>query len=141
MFGLVCIALAIAEYWRVKANGGYPLLDKYKRSIWLPTSDGDRNPFHAHGKIKHAAVKWKSIVYVGRQHAACLLTMVDCGLPKEETQQAMMHGCGFVTEDGEFVDRHEAYRIAMENNQIVEKHGAPGVPVLYSEDLFERKLA
>lgn len=138
MFGLVCIALAIAEYWRVKANGGYPLLDKYKRSIWLPTSDGDRNPFHAHGKIKHAAVKWKSIVYVGRQHAACLLTMVDCGLPKEETQQAMMHGCGFVTEDGEFVDRAEAYRIAAEYNQIVHKHGNPDIPILYSEDLFER---
>jgi hypothetical protein len=42
---------------------------------------------------------------------------------------------GFLTTTGRFVGREEAFEIATRHNQIIEKHGSPGL--LFSEDVWE----
>lgn len=79
--------------------------------------------------IKHSAIKQGGIVYVGKRHHNCIAVMIECGLPKPITGEQ-----GFVTDKGEFVTREEALKIAVENNQIIKKHGIPSQ--LYSEDIY-----
>jgi hypothetical protein len=82
-------------------------------------------------KIAHAAIKKDGIVYVGKRHHNCIRTMADCGLSLPVTKGAIQ---GFVTDEGAFVDRKEAFVIASNANQIIEKHG--GKDELYSEDIY-----
>jgi hypothetical protein len=65
----------------------------------------------------------------GRHHTAMhglhVLTGHQTGADDEQ---------GFITSDGFFVGREEAYRIASEAGQIVDKHGPEDV--LFSEDMW-----
>jgi hypothetical protein len=81
--------------------------------------------------IKHAAIRKDGIIYIGHRHPHCIRVMVECRVSKPVTKDAEQ---GFVTDEGVFVDRQEALKIAIENNQIITKHGAKDE--LYSEDLY-----
>lgn len=76
--------------------------------------------------IVQAAIKKDGIIYVGRRHHNILGAAKPFGYLKDGEQ-------GFVTDAGEFVDRIEAAKIALECGQIA-KLGWP--PYLYSEDLY-----
>lgn len=81
--------------------------------------------------IVAAAIKQGGIVYSvprpGRHHHV-IKHMVDCGI-----EPPIFGEQGFLTEDGTFVDREEARRIAIEAGQVVN----PDHPrELFSEDLW-----
>jgi len=77
-------------------------------------------------KIKCAAIKAVSgQVFEGRNHAVCFQLMKEAGLPSERYSP-----CGFVTDEGEFVDRITAAEIAYKAGQT-KKLESP----LFSEDL------
>ena len=79
--------------------------------------------------IKHAAIKQDGIVYVGKRHHNVIAIMIECGLP------APIRGVqGFVDNNGVFVDREEALKIAEAAGQIVKKH--PPLYRLLSEDIY-----
>ena len=71
----------------------------------------------------------------GRRHSDCFMTMFILTkgnrffLGKEETQ-------GFITTKNRFVDRHEAWKIAKEANQIIENPNRYWDGRLFSEDLY-----
>jgi len=75
-------------------------------------------------------------IYYGHKHNHCLdaangelsWTMNRQQISKLEKEQ------GFVTSEGRFVGRKEAWKIAKENNQIKRQSGGEGT--LYSEDLY-----
>jgi hypothetical protein len=84
--------------------------------------------------IANAAVRFDGDVRTGRKHAEiALLWMRDRGgegIPDAEF--------GFVTDDGQFVDKHEAFRIAVEAGQV--KPPPPGIVCsLRIEDLWEKE--
>lgn len=75
-------------------------------------------------KIKCAAIKRNDgIIVEGRSHAECIQK-----LPSGTCKRGKV--MGFVTDDGTFVDRKEAARIAFNAGQIPKQ-----VTVLFSEDL------
>lgn len=78
--------------------------------------------------IKHAAIKQGNIVYVGKRHSDCFSTMYECGVDKVGAIQ------GFVTDDGEFLDRYNAAKHALRCGQIrnLKFHQNE----LFSEDLY-----
>jgi hypothetical protein len=80
--------------------------------------------------IKLAAIRQGNIVYVGRRHHDCIRWILACGL----VQPPVNGEQGFVTDEGKFVDRREAFKIARECKQIIRKHGRPDE--LYSEDIY-----
>ena len=65
------------------------------------------------------------------RHASILYATGIAGMPKE-VRFGMCQG--FVTSDGRFVSREEAFQIAAEAGQIVEHHGPDGM--LFSEDVW-----
>ncbi len=86
--------------------------------------------------IKEAAIKRKSDekVWTGHRHGDCISKIM-----KDESMEwkAVTHDKfiqGFVTDDGQFVDRHEAFKIAKECGQIKAEPWAE--PTLMSEDLY-----
>lgn len=78
-------------------------------------------------KIREAAVWFDGKVYTGLRHGDIIRSMVE--------QHAVKPPCsghqGFVTEDGHFVDRGAAARIAFEAGQIQKP-----TTKLFSEDLY-----
>ncbi len=85
--------------------------------------------------IKEAAIKRKSDgkVWTGRRHSNVFRKILD----EEGEQTIVSHEFfiqGFVTDDGRFVDRHEAFGIAKECGQIKAEPWAE--PTLMSEDLY-----
>jgi hypothetical protein len=76
--------------------------------------------------IVQAAIRKDGKVYTGRRHHNILNSVVPFGSLKNGEQ-------GFVTDDGTFVNRIEAARIAIECGQIKELSHPP---YLYSEDLY-----
>ena len=80
--------------------------------------------------ISKAAVKQNGLVYSlprpSRHHnVLCLMNSLQC--PRFDRKQ------GFLTSDGQFVDRIEGARIAIESGQI---KGLKWPPKLYTEDLW-----
>ncbi len=89
--------------------------------------------------IKEAAIQRKSDgkVWTGRRHGNCISKIftesVELGEPADAVSRDKFIQ-GFVTDDGQFVDRHEAFRIAKECGQIKAEPWAE--PTLMSEDLY-----
>ena len=85
--------------------------------------------------IKESAVQRKSDgkVWTGKRHGNCISQIFsELGIRptnKEFTQ-------GFVTDDGRFVDRKEAFKIAVECNQLLNSKEPWAAPTLMSEDLY-----
>lgn len=88
-------------------------------------------------KIKEAAISFQGKVYTGHRHHNVIRRIVaETGVKRVGAQWPQ----GFVTEEGEFVDRHEAARIALAAGQVVTgkakvQHVFNG-HTLYSEDLY-----
>ena len=84
-------------------------------------------------RIKSAAIVHKGVIYTGKSHCTIGLQMIGCGVcnrpyPSGDAQ-------GFVTDDGIFVNRTDALKIAIKSGQVeqgktVNKH------YLFSEDLW-----
>jgi hypothetical protein len=85
-------------------------------------------------KIKQAAIvsKENDRVYVGKRHNEIISEMVELyGIRPPIDQERFEQG--FITNKGEFVDRVEGARIAIESGQI---KALKWPPLLYSEDLY-----
>lgn len=67
--------------------------------------------------IKHAAIRIDNIVYVGHRHGDCYDAIVKCGVDTTQTADERVKQ-GFVTDEGEFLDRAEAADHAFECGQI-----------------------
>lgn len=65
-------------------------------------------------RIKCAALRHNGKIYIGKCHGDCF-SQEPIGVLRKAEQ-------GFVTDEGNFVDRVEGLRIAEEAGQIVEKH-------------------
>ena len=94
--------------------------------------------------IKEAAIQRKSDgkIWTGRRHSNCIHTIVkETGI---KTVDGKRFTQGFVTVEGKFVDRTEAWYIALANNQIKDIEDPYGYdysnplvkPTLFSEDLY-----
>ena len=83
--------------------------------------------YDKYGKIKCAALKLGDKVYIGKTHAHCF-AQDKKGVLRNAEQ-------GFLTENGFFVDRKLAVKIAEYFKQIRVKH--PPEDELYSEDYLE----
>lgn len=77
-------------------------------------------------KIKEAAVVHRCQVFTGKRHSDAIRKAVESTGIKP-----VIGAQGFVTEDGEFVDRKSAAVIAFKAGQIAEPKKK-----LYSEDLY-----
>jgi len=85
--------------------------------------------------IKEAAIKRISDgkVWTGRRHGNVIVTIfqeINAPVTRDKFIQ------GFVTNDGIFVDRHEAFIIAKECNQLLCPEDPWAKPTLMSEDLY-----
>lgn len=81
-----------------------------------------------------AAIKKDNIVYVGKNHAECF-TQEPKGALRDAEQ-------GFVTDDGDFLDRTQALEYAYSNHQISKElylERKQSLNELFSEDLWERR--
>ncbi len=90
-------------------------------------------------KIICAAIKVNDIdkVFYGHRHSHAISAMHD-GLSWEHSRKEIMSMKtiqGFVSSTGRFVERNEAFTIAMKNNQILDQNNTRGNE-LYSEDLY-----
>lgn len=72
-------------------------------------------------------------VFSGFRHGHCLYTMV--ALTGKRSCEVGEHIQGFLTNKNRFVDRKEAFQIALKQNQILDLNDTRGV-TLYSEDLY-----
>jgi len=81
-------------------------------------------------RIKEAAICRGGKVWTGHRHGDIIPQMV-----KEGEHRIMAQEQGFVTEDGRFVNRAEAFEIALVSGQV--KEPGPGKQrSLLSEDLY-----
>lgn len=84
--------------------------------------------------IKEAAIQRISDgkVWTGRRHGDVIRKINADGDMVTRTRFIQ----GFVTDDGRFVDRHEAFKIAVECNQLLNPKDPWAAPTLMSEDLY-----
>jgi len=90
-------------------------------------------------KIICAAVRIDDInkVFYGHRHTHAIAAMHD-GLSWEHSRKeitGMKTTQGFVSSTGRFVERNEAFKIAVDNDQILDMNDTRGNE-LYSEDLY-----
>ena len=79
--------------------------------------------------IQCSAIIYKDKVYVWKRHSDCVLKAHE-----ETWDKPITWPQGIINEKGEFLDRKEAWKEAIECGQIKElKHSAS---LLYSEDLY-----
>ena len=76
--------------------------------------------------IVKAAIKYKDKIYTGFDHGECFIQMPSGHKGSEDVEQ------GFITDDGRFVDRKEAMKIARNAGQLIYDLGKE---TLISEDL------
>lgn len=89
-------------------------------AIWYKDLD---TPIHKCKNIENG------LVICGYRHHQCIATKVSVvGTRGSEPDKTIQ---GFLTSENRFVDRYEAYNIALKANQIKEKKS----DTLYSEDL------
>jgi hypothetical protein len=80
-------------------------------------------------RIKESAIIHKGVVWTGRRHHNIIADIVSKTGDRPVTGEQ-----GFVTEDGEFVNREDAAKIALSNGQVKElKFNSK---LLFSEDLY-----
>ena len=81
--------------------------------------------------IKEAAILKGKRIFVGKRHSDCFQAMKEAGISFSRPKPIQ----GFVTSEGVFVDRQEAFEIAVSCRQI--KDPGPGkTRTLVSEDLY-----
>jgi hypothetical protein len=86
--------------------------------------------------IKEAAIQRISDgkVWTGRRHGNVIHKIVEeTGIRPVGRKDFIQ---GFVTDSNIFVDRIEAFKIAVECNQLLDKEDPWGPPTLFSEDLY-----
>lgn len=76
----------------------------------------------------------RGLVFCGFRHPHCMYSMISITGKRSCESEVGEYIQGFVTSEGRFVDRKEAWTIAEKNNQIVCQSGGKGT--LYSEDLY-----
>ncbi len=83
--------------------------------------------------IQQAAYKRISdgFIFVGKRHGDVIRSLLEQGITILRKEFIP----GFVTDTGEFVDRQEAYKIAVSCGQIKDT-ASDGARVLFSEDLY-----
>ena len=81
--------------------------------------------------IKQAAVKKGNKMWVGKRHSDCFYSMMASGVKPGGKPKEVQ---GFVTDENRFVDRAEAYVIAVACGQIKDRPGT--TKILVSEDLY-----
>ena len=81
-------------------------------------------------KIKEAAILYNGIIYTGRRHHNIINEMRTKYLILDK--QAVRNQ-GFITDDGQFVDRIIGAELAIKSGQIQKLKWPPN---LYSEDLY-----
>ena len=86
-----------------------------------------------------AAIRHDNIgkIYYGHRHSHCIEASNDAlswTMNREEISK-FLRTQGFATSQNRFVDRIEALKIALENNQVLDKSQIRGNK-LYSEDLY-----
>jgi len=79
--------------------------------------------------IKESAIKQDGKVFTGKRHHNIIKDMVRLGIKTPINGEQ-----GFVTDDGKFVSRKEAAKIALESGQI--KKLKFNQKSLFSEDLY-----
>ncbi len=86
--------------------------------------------------IKEAAIQRKSDgkIWTGRRHGNVIHQIISEGHVKVVTHDEFTQG--FITYDGRFVDRHEAFEIALVCNQLLNPEDPWAAPTLMSEDLY-----
>lgn len=75
-------------------------------------------------------------IYYGHRHSYCIEAAsgeLSWTRSRQEVSR-LKQTQGFITSTNRFVDREEAWKIAKENNQIIQQSGGEGI--LYSEDLY-----
>jgi len=81
--------------------------------------------------IKESAILFNGVVFTGRRHHDVISKIIaETGVKKVGGE----HTQGFVTDDGKFVDREEAAKIALQRGQI--KKLKFNSKELFSEDLY-----
>ena len=74
----------------------------------------------------------KGVVFCGQNHNHCMYTMIAVtGLMSDQAGESIQ---GFLTTKNRFVDRYDAYTVAVDAGQI--KHDDKFVKKLYSEDIW-----
>lgn len=82
-------------------------------------------------KILHAAVKSETgLIFVGKCHGDCFWQAANMKIKMSQRANDQ----GFMTDNGRYVSREEAARIAYEAGQIDKK-----IEYLFSEDLWSKK--
>jgi hypothetical protein len=66
-------------------------------------------------KIKEAAMIYNNKVYTGKRHDIIISDLIEKGMP-----WPIIGIQGFITNDGIFVNRHEAYNIAERAEQLLQ---------------------
>ncbi len=86
--------------------------------------------------IKEAAIQRKSDgrVWTGRRHSDIIRKIVQEGVALSVSN--MVFTQGFVTADGRFVNRRQAFIIAKFHNQLLNPEDPWAEPTLMSEDLY-----
>ena len=86
-------------------------------------------------KIECTAIERKEDgrIWIGERHHNCIHDIVKSGEATSVTRELFTQG--FLTDQGDFVDRCEAHRIAVVANQIPDTTHTPE-DVLISEDLY-----
>jgi len=73
----------------------------------------------------------KGLVICGRRHSDCyaITKLIYSEIPKNTSQ-------GFLTNTNRYVDRKEAYKIALAADQLITAPATDPDPILISEDLY-----
>lgn len=83
--------------------------------------------------IKEAAIYYEGGIWVGKRHPDVIAKMRKAGMPRDAVAQANQ---GFITYDGEFLDRKQALQRAIECGQVDMKKKVGNQNELFSEDLY-----
>lgn len=83
--------------------------------------------------IKSSAIQRKSDgkIWTGLRHCNAIHAAIEDGIARVTAEDFIQ---GFVTDDGKFVNRREAFKIALNCNQLINVQTS--VPMLTSEDLW-----
>jgi len=86
--------------------------------------------------VKEAAIQRKSDgkIWTGKRHSNVILKIIQEGEELSVSHEFFIQG--FVTDDGRFVDRREAFIIAKDCNQLLNPKDPWAEPTLMSEDLY-----
>ncbi len=84
--------------------------------------------------IKEAAILFEGKIYTGRRHGGILQDILQDMVKNGFKKRVYSEQQGFITEEGEFLSRKNAYHRAVQCGQIVAHEG--DTECLVSEDLY-----